>query len=209
MALVDAARELIESSLGAPVVDCYATEETGIVAWQCPSGDGHHIDTDLVWVDVVNADGSPCAPGETGELVLTNLYLKAMPFIRYRVADLGAFTAEPCSCGRTLPLLRRMQGRKMELVQTQAGQVIHPMALMSVMESVGGVRSYRVAQPGVGKLELRVRWADDASPDARAAATAIIGDRLHMLLGKETQVDVVDAGSLSEQLGGAVRPAGA
>lgn len=202
------ARELIESALGAPVIDCYASEETGIIAWQCPSGDGHHIDVDLVWVDVVNADGSPCRPGQTGELVLTNLYQKVMPFIRYRVADLGAIADEPCSCGRTLPLLRRMQGRKMELVQTPAGQAIHPMALMSVMESVGGVRSYRVAQPGVGKLELRVRWADDAGPEARAASATLITDRLHMLLGADTQVDVVDAASLAEQLG-AVRPAGA
>lgn len=194
-------RWFIENAFGAKIVDFYATEETGIIAWECPRGGGYHVDEDFNFVEVVRPDGSPAEPGEVGEVVLTNLYQRAMPIIRYRVGDLAALHAEPCACGRSLPLLSQLRGRKLDFLITPSGALHDPFRVMAVMERVAHVRWFRVLQTALERVEVRVGWEREASPAARADVTAAIQGGLRELLGEEMRVDVVTVDEFRVEIG--------
>ena len=102
-------RALIEGRLGARVFDRYGARECGPVAQQCEAG-GWHVNAESMIVEV-ERDGRPAAPGEEGELLLTDLSNRCVPLLRYRLGDVAVASDHPCSCGRGLPLLERIGGR--------------------------------------------------------------------------------------------------
>lgn len=85
--------------------------EVGILGHECQAHDGLHVPEDHLFVEVLDQDGSPVAPGEEGELVLTTFRREAMPFIRYRLGDIGARMTDPCPCGRTHIRLKGILGK--------------------------------------------------------------------------------------------------
>jgi phenylacetate-CoA ligase len=103
-------RHLCKQAWNVPLTDIYSSEEVGYVALQCPDHEHYHVQAENVLVEVLNEKGKPCAPGETGRVVVTDLHNFAMPVIRYDIGDY-AEVGEPCPCGRGLPVLRRLVGR--------------------------------------------------------------------------------------------------
>jgi phenylacetate-CoA ligase len=59
-----------------------------------------------------------------GDIVVTSLFNRAMPFIRYRIGDRGAWRQGACACGRGLPLLKELSGRRMDSFRTRDGKVV-------------------------------------------------------------------------------------
>jgi len=200
-----ATRSRIEEIFGAPMVDYYATEETGIIAWECPSGEGYHVDEDLVYVEVVKENGEAAGPGELGEIVVTNLYMRAMPIIRYRTGDIGALTNKPCSCGRGLPLLTQLHGRTIHLIVTPSGTVFHPGKIMEILEHAPGVDHYRVIQEAEDRLSIKVNWKASFGDDEKRSSTEALRGAFETLLGAELQVEVEEVPPL-EVLYGAKNP---
>ncbi len=96
-----------QAVLGAPLVDTYRTIECGAIALQCPEHEHYHVQSEMNLVEVLGEDGRPCAPGETGRVVVTPLHAFAMPLFRYELGDLAEVGA-PCPCGRGLPVLNRI-----------------------------------------------------------------------------------------------------
>lgn len=105
-------REAIEDGLGAPLFDRYQMREFSAIAMECPEHRGLHIFADLFHVEVLREDGSPAPAGEPGEVVVTGLTGRYLPLIRYRTGDLAVLSDEACPCGRGLPLLDRIEGRR-------------------------------------------------------------------------------------------------
>jgi phenylacetate-CoA ligase len=87
------------------------TAETGILGYECQAHHGLHVPEDHLFVEVLDPDGEPVAPGEEGELVVTTLKREAMPFIRYRLGDISALRTDQCSCGRTHIRLKGILGK--------------------------------------------------------------------------------------------------
>jgi hypothetical protein len=103
-------REACRDAWGVPLVHFYRAEEVGPLALQCPEHEHLHIQSEQALVEVLDGQGRPCGPGETGRVVATPLNNFAMPLIRYDVGDMAEVGA-PCACGRGLPVLKRVSGR--------------------------------------------------------------------------------------------------
>ncbi len=103
-------RDFISSVFGCPVYDEYSTEETWMISSQCRRGN-YHLFIDNVWVEFLDKDDNAVKPGEEGEIVLTTSRCDAMPFIRYRIGDIGRYGESSCSCGLGYPLLDSFDGR--------------------------------------------------------------------------------------------------
>ena len=105
-------KEKIENFFNASVFDFYGARDMINIAQNCSHNEGLHIFMENVIVEVVDEEGNPIEEGE-GDLVITNLHNYAMPFIRYKIGDRAKISKyKACSCGRTLPLLDEVLGRK-------------------------------------------------------------------------------------------------
>jgi phenylacetate-CoA ligase len=122
--LTDTTRDYLRSAFKCPVHNDYSSFELHNIGAECTLGSMHlHIDNNLV--EIIK-NGEQVAPGETGEIVVTNLKNRAMPFIRYRTGDYGAISEELCPCGRGLPVLKNIEGRKDEYLVLPSGGRISP-----------------------------------------------------------------------------------
>ncbi|RJP79144.1 MAG: phenylacetate--CoA ligase family protein [Candidatus Zixiibacteriota bacterium] len=147
-------RVRIERAFGVQVRDIYGLVEGGDVAWQCPAGDGYHLNVDSFYIEV-DAGGRPAGPGEAGRLVITNLHSRAMPFIRYEIGDvLTPPQDEPCPCGCTFPRLQVIQGRADDWLHSADGQKVSP--LIFVVASIPGVMQYRMVQEAYDQLRVEI-----------------------------------------------------
>ena len=107
-------RERTQAVLGLAIEDAYTSEEFGFLALQCPDADGYHVMAETHIVEVVDDAGGPCAPGEWGRVLVTDLHNFATPLIRYDIGDY-AMASAPCPCGRGLPRIERFMGRERTL----------------------------------------------------------------------------------------------
>jgi len=120
--LFDYQREAIARVFSCPVRETYGMAETVAAASECEAGQMH------LWpesgVHEVMDAGEPVPPGTPGELIATGLLNPDMPLVRYRVGDRVTFAepADTCPCGRTLPLLRKVEGRIDDVILTPDGR---------------------------------------------------------------------------------------
>src|SRR5205085_9123193 len=121
--LPDTSRRIIEESFGCKVFDKYGAREFSGIAYECEAHQGHHVVGEGYVVEVLK-DGRPAAPGEIGEVVVTDLNNYCLPFIRYRIGDLAEQLdpRQACACGRGLPRLGKIEGRVQSIIIGSKGQ---------------------------------------------------------------------------------------
>ncbi len=168
-AFLDAAsRTLFAEQFGGKVVDIYGSEEGGCIAWECPHCRGYHVNADLVLVEILR-NGQPVSPGETGEVVVTNLHSFAMPIVRYRQGDVAAISPEPPGCGRPFPLLSRIEGRIEDFLVLQGGRRLPPHPFYHCIDPVPGVRRWRIRQREAGAIEVEIEAEEGLHETIRRA----------------------------------------
>jgi phenylacetate-CoA ligase len=148
-------RKTIAETFGCPVADGYGARDSGFVAHECPSG-GMHLTADRLIVEIVDEEGTVLPAGCSGEIVVTNLDTPEMPFIRYRTGDIGSLTLNACRCGRTLPLLAKVEGRKTDFVVAPDGRVMHGLSLIYVVREIAGIEAFRITQKQLTTFEVEL-----------------------------------------------------
>jgi phenylacetate-CoA ligase len=185
-------RRLIEEYFRAPITNRYGLREFGwFGAQSCAvSPERFHVNTELVACEILRPDDSPAEEGETGRIVLTDLWNYARPFIRYDTGDLAARLGGVCSCGRGFPLLGPIEGRTQEWLTTPAGKMINPGILghyLFVYNQHGdAVRHYQIVQEGPRRVSLLVVPGDGWNE----LSAARLRDDMSSLLGPEMEAGV-------------------
>lgn len=119
--LTDQMRSVMEKAYGCKVYEEYSTVESVLFASECEHG-RLHVSPDVGIVEILRPDGSPCDSGEVGEVVATCLFRSYQPLIRFRLGDLAAWDAEPCPCGRQMPVIKEVVGRIEDVVTGPDGR---------------------------------------------------------------------------------------
>jgi phenylacetate-CoA ligase len=198
--LSPALRDRLEEVFGVRPYNFYATTE-GLFGHDCPEGSLHLFD-DMTIVENVDEEGRPVPAGEIGSrLLITNLFNRALPLIRFEVSDLIAVDNEPCPCGRSLLRVRSLEGRAEEVLRL-SGVAVHPLQF-AVVTSDPGVREFQVVQEGEA-LRLRVALRNGAV-DAPERLRERVRERLEKLgvARPDVRVETVDA--LERSAGGKLK----
>src|SRR5580698_4149669 len=181
MMLVAHERSLIEQVFGCRVTDRYGCEEVGLIACECERHEGMHLDIEHLYIEFLREDGSPAAAGEEGAIVLTDLYNRGMPFIRYRIEDVGVWTERTCSCGRGLPLMERVTGRVADYLKRRDGSLVAGVSLVErTLTAIAGIEQLQIVQPSRDEIVLNVVRAADFTAASEAALLA----ELHGVFGE-------------------------
>src|SRR5690606_21936692 len=120
--LHDFQRDLIERVFEAPVFETYGSREFMLIGAECEHHDGLHVTAENLIVEVIDDDGNPVPEGTEGDVAITDLTNLGMPFIRYRNGDRAVAAEGDCACGRTLPRLARVAGRRLDVLTTPDGR---------------------------------------------------------------------------------------
>jgi phenylacetate-CoA ligase len=193
-------REQIVAAWGPVLFDYYGASEVGLIAAECERRAGMHLFEDQVLFEVVDDDYRPVPDGEPGSrLLVTNLFNRTQPLIRYELNDLVTVSPDPCSCGRPYPMLKSVQGRSddvLEMPATAGGTVkVHPLTLRSPLAGVAALSEYRIVY---GAGELRVEAVLNGRGD-RGQACREIGERLEAALREAgAEAPPIQVGSVEE-----------
>lgn len=157
--LTDDTRRLIAEAWGHQPFNVYAATEPAGIASECERHTGLHLYDDLVITEVVDEANRPVPPGEFGAKVLvTVLFSRTQPLIRYEMSDSVRLSSAVCRCGRPFPLLDAIQGRREDVLTLPArggGTVsIHPNVFHDVLDRVPA-GEWQVVQEG-DRLRLLV-----------------------------------------------------
>jgi phenylacetate-CoA ligase len=158
-----ASRRYIEKVFGAPYCDQYGSAEVDRASWQCLERQGYHMDVDSVITEFVDKNGERVADGEQGEVVFTSLFNFAMPLLRYAIGDVGSTSDDICPCGRTLPLMKMIEGRKDSFLTLPGGRLVSPMIFNFVMSSFkyyADVDQYHIRQKKIDLFEVSLKMVD-------------------------------------------------
>lgn len=190
-------RAAVRKAWGVEVADVYSCEEAGVIALQCPdhaNGEHYHIQSENLVVEILDDQGRLCAPGQTGEVVLTTLHNFAMPLIRYRIGD-HAEVGAPCACGRGLPVLRRIHGRQRNMVVLPDGRRHWPSFPAELWTDVAPVEQFRLVQHSRDEIEACYVMARELGADEAARIVAALRVRLgHPFRILLKRVDAIERG---------------
>ena len=145
-------KELMRMFCG-EVFNLYCTREYGCIGFECSRHNGFHVDTGSVYLEIIK-DGKPAEPGESGEIVISDLLNFGMPFIRSRTGDIGALSSEPCNCGCSLPLLKALDGRSTDLIYRPDGSVVPGLLLTDLFIDIQSIQYLQFVQERIDQLNV-------------------------------------------------------
>ena len=187
-------RETVRAAWGVQIADGYSCEEAGNIALQCPRHEHYHIQSENLLVEILDEAGRPCAPGETGRVVITTLHNFAMPLIRYELGDY-AEVGEPCECGRGLPVLTRILGRRRNMVVLPDGRRHWPSMPSAMWHAVAPIEQFQVTQTGIGSLEVKYVMGRPLSQEEIAGLEQALAERFsHAFDIVWQRVDAIERG---------------
>lgn len=175
----------LKDAWGLRVTDIYSSNENGKIAMRCREHENLHVQSEGIFVEILNDRGERCAPGESGQVVLTSLHNLATPLIRYQIGDY-ATVGEPCACGRASPVIRRVLGRVKNMALSPDGRRYYPITLYN-MRTVSAIRQAQWVQTARDAIELRAVLERPLTAGETQQAIDIVRETL----GFPYRVDVV------------------
>lgn len=153
-------RTLAEDVFRTKVYNRYGGREVGLIAMECAEG-RMHINCHDLYLEI----DSPDPYTEPGEILITQLNNYAMPFIRYRIGDVGMLSDEMCPCGSELPILAELLGRTTATFRTKTGTLIHGGYFTQQFYNLVGISQFQLIQETfercVLKLVINGAWRDE------------------------------------------------
>jgi phenylacetate-CoA ligase len=156
--ITDEARETVREGLGAKIVENYSSEETGLIAAQCPKHDHLHVLSPATLVEIVDENNEPCSVEQPGRVLVTSMQSYGMPLIRYDIGDIAEWGA-PCDCGITLPVIKKIWGRTRHMITHPDGHTTYArLFTTNDFEDSWNLKEYRFVlhQGSIVAAQLRV-----------------------------------------------------
>lgn len=167
------------ASRGVKVMQCYASAECGVIAYESADADGNPLPGMLVNEDIIveivrPGTDEPVPDGEVGEVVVTT-FNQLYPMIRLGTGDLSAFMEEPSPCGRTNRRIRGWMGRADQRTKVK-GMFVDPKQVAELLrrhDEVARARLIVTRENETDALSLLVEARSNTSPDINAIAASM------------------------------------
>jgi phenylacetate-CoA ligase len=177
---------------GVPVLQCYATAELGVIAYESPACEGM-IANETVIVEIVRpGTGDPVAEGEVGEVVVTS-FNPDYPMIRLGTGDLSAQMPGVSPCGRSNVRIKGWMGRADQTVKVR-GMFVHPKQIAEVAARHPQLGRLRLVVGREGEQDTMTLMAEGATRDA--ALESAIAESLRSVTKIKGAVKLVAPGEL-------------
>lgn len=168
-------RRVMEQAYGCKVFEEYSTVENAVFASECEQGN-LHLSSDAGAMEILRPDGTPCDPGEVGEVVTTSFIRTYQPFIRYRLGDMAAWGTDPCSCGRSLPVVKEIVGRIEDVIVGPDGREM--VRFHGIFVDQPHIVEGQIIQEALDRIRVKIVPAKDFGPQDESNVIGRIQQRL-------------------------------
>lgn len=182
-------REILEKGFGVPVINEYGASETGIIAFDYPDGQ-FRISSNSLYVEVVDENDQVLPYGNEGRILVTSLFNKAMPIIRYEIGDIGSIRMD--DHGHLI--LEGLQGRVNDIVQLPSGKKSAGLTFYyisrSILEQGGSLKEFIIRQTAIDTFEFDI--VSDAAISAKDIQSIKNEMDVYLEKGLNLKVNYVD-----------------
>ncbi|MBF7092751.1 phenylacetate--CoA ligase family protein [Flavobacterium sp. ALJ2] len=152
--LFESDKKLLERQFGIPIINEYGASELDLIAFENPEGEWQ-INAETLFVEILDENNQPVPNGTEGRIVITSLFNKAHPFIRYDIGDIGILDEKS-----TLqkPILKKLIGRTNDVAVLPNGKKSPGLTFYyvtkSIIEDDGNVKEFIIKQTKVDTFEI-------------------------------------------------------
>jgi phenylacetate-CoA ligase len=199
-------RKLLEETFDAVVFDYYAATEAGVIAFQGKCGH-YHVNSDLVYPEFL-MDGKPVGSKEQARFVITKLYGRGTPIIRYdSVNDIVAPLYEKCNCNIPGQLIDKIYGRDDLSLFLSGGRVLLPATIAEIHGRLlyelktNKVQHTRIIQHSLNQIEIKLvldKKLKEKKPSAKEIFS-VLRDGYEDKIGSDIKVDIKEVKSVSKK----------
>lgn len=146
---------VLENYLGVPIVNEYGASELDVIAFENQDGIWT-VNAETLFVEILDENNKPLPLGKEGRIVVTNLYNKAHPFIRYDVGDYGILDEKSTF---KHPILKKLTGRTNDVAVLPSGKTAPGMTFYSITKKLfgddGKVKEFTITQLQSDTFEIQ------------------------------------------------------
>jgi len=159
----DIDRQLLETGFGVKVVNEYGAAELDIIAMEDTDGDWV-LNEETLFVEILDDNNQPVEPGQEGRVIVTSLYNKAMPFIRYELGD-RAIISNKLKNGRRV--LERVTGRVNDIIKLPSGKISPGLTFYYIskqlLEEGGKIKEFIIRQKSLDQFLIEYTAEEEVS----------------------------------------------
>jgi phenylacetate-CoA ligase len=152
--LFDDDKKLLEKHLGVPIVNEYGASELDLIAFQ-NSYNEWQVNSETLFVEILDEKNQPVSNGQEGRIVITSLYNKSHPFIRYDIGDIGILDQKSTA---KKPILKKLVGRTNDVALLPSGKKSPGLTFYyvtkSIIEDDGNVKEFVINQLKLDTFEI-------------------------------------------------------
>ncbi|MCG2610357.1 phenylacetate--CoA ligase family protein [Flavobacterium sp. SM15] len=194
-------KKLLESQFGVPVVNEYGASELDIIAFQNKENQWM-LNTQSLYIEVLDDNNLPVADGEQGNLVITSLYNKAHPFIRYKIGDWGSIQ----KLNEKDWILKELVGRTNDIIQLPSGKIVPGMAFYVITKKVldqdTSLKEFVVTQKKIDVFEIDYVSSEPLSENRKKVLSSLFADylepNLFFIFNQKEKLQRTKAGKLKQ-----------
>ena len=148
-------KRLLVETLGVPIINEYGASELDVIAFENQTGEWT-VNAETLFVEILDENNKPLPLGKEGRIVVTNLYNKAHPFIRYDVGDYGVLDEKSTA---KHPILKKLTGRTNDVAVLPSGKMAPGMTFYSITKKLfgdeGNVKEFTITQIQSDTFEIQ------------------------------------------------------
>ncbi|KGO81342.1 AMP-binding protein [Flavobacterium cauense R2A-7] len=152
--LFDDDKTLLKTQFGIPIVNEYGASELDLIAFQNPNGEWQ-VNSETLFLEILDENNQPVPNGQEGRIVITSLYNKAHPFIRYDIGDIGILDERSTP---KKPILKKLIGRTNDVALLPSGKKSPGLTFYyvtkSIIEDDGNVKEFVIRQTKIDTFEI-------------------------------------------------------
>ncbi|MBN1378513.1 MAG: phenylacetate--CoA ligase family protein [Gammaproteobacteria bacterium] len=193
-------RTLIANTFKAPVANEYGSRDAGLIAHENSHQQILQM-SECNILEVLDANGNPVKPGETGEAVITGLCSEAQPFIRYRTGDMVSLSRDTDKDGRGLHVIAHVHGRSTDFLVHRDGSIVHALAAIYILRETEGVEQFKIIQHAINSFEIQIVTNEFWNP----VSSRNIIEKFKARFGTECRTDIQRMDTIPTEASGKTR----
>jgi len=180
-------RRQVEQTLHVPLFNTYGSREFMSMAVECDRHQGLHVNSENILLETDR-------PGEEGpsEFLVTDLHNYGMPFIRYRIGDVGLLDYKGCPCNRGLPKIQAIVGRTLDVLRGKDGRIIPGEFFPHLLKDIVEVSEFQVEQKSLEHIVLSVVLTRPMS----TGSDALLKNELRKVFGDAANLEIRTVSSI-------------